>query len=163
MDVDTRGENRRERGFTVSEILTVVGIIALIVLVTLPALGERYRGYRVRAAANDLVADLRVARHTAIAKRQEVDVTVRDESDTPPNEYTYTRSDGEVRTVTMPDLVQITSAPTGPFVFKQDGGLDGAAGTVTLQSRVSDQRIDQYSVTVATAGTITVEYDAVAP
>ncbi|MGH2651483.1 MAG: pilus assembly FimT family protein, partial [Actinomycetota bacterium] len=117
----------------------------------------------VRAATNDLVADLRVARHTAITKRQEVDVTVRDESDTPANEYTYTRANGEVRTVTMPDIVQIISAPAGAFVFKQDGGLDGSAGTVVLQSQVSDQRIDQYSVTVATAGTITVDYDAVAP
>lgn len=152
-----------ERGFTLSEALVVVAIIAVIVLVSLPALGERYRGYKVRAATNDLVADLRVARHTAITERTTVGFTVNDEGDTPPNRYSYTRANGEVRLVEMEDPVAITTAPTTPLEFKQDGGLDGAAGTIILETQVSGTRIDRYTVTVSTVGTVTVDFDAVTP
>jgi Tfp pilus assembly protein FimT len=152
-----------EKGFTVSEALVVVAIIGVIVLVTLPALGERYRGYQVRSATNDLVADLRVARHTAITQRTTVDFTVNDESDSPPNRYSYIRANGETRTVEMEDNVAITAAPATALEFEQDGGLDGAAGTIILQTQVSDTRIDRYTVVVSTVGTVAVDFDAVAP
>jgi Tfp pilus assembly protein FimT len=137
--------------------------MAVILLVTLPALGERYRGYQVRSATNDLVADLRVARHTAITQRTTVDFTVNDESDSPPNRYSYTRANGEVRTVEMEINIDITSAPATPLEFEQNGGLDGGASTIILQTQVSDVRIDRYTVNVSTVGTVTVDYDAVAP
>jgi Tfp pilus assembly protein FimT len=137
--------------------------MAVIVLVTLPALGERYRGYKVRTATNDMVADLRVARHTAITERTTVDFTVNDQGDTPPNRYSYVRANGDLRTVEMKETVNITAAPASPLEFKEDGGLDGAAGTIVLQCQVNDSRIDQYTVTVSTVGTVTVDYDAVSP
>ena len=134
---------------TVSEILVVVGVIGLIVLITLPALGERHRGYMVRAAANDLVADLRVARHVAITERTQNDFTVNDSGDSPANQYTYTRANGDTRTVEMPDIVSISSAPALAVTFIQDGGLDGSAASIVLETQVNEERTDQFTISVS--------------
>ncbi len=157
------GLKSKKNGFTISEILVVVAIIGVILLVTLPSLGERYRGYKVRTAANELIADLRVARHTAITQRTTVDFTVNDQGDSPPNQYSYVRANGDLRTVAVIAPVAITSAPASALEFEQNGGLDGAAGSIILETQVSGTRIDRYTVTVSPAGTVTVEYDAVAP
>ncbi|MCZ6670068.1 MAG: prepilin-type N-terminal cleavage/methylation domain-containing protein, partial [Acidobacteria bacterium] len=97
-ELDT-GLKSKRNGFTISEILVVVPIIALMLLFTLPSLGERYRGYKVRTATNELIADLRVARHTAITERTTVVFTVNDQGDSPPNQYSYVRANGDLRTV----------------------------------------------------------------
>ena len=161
-ELDT-GLKRKKNGFTISEILVVVAIIAVILLFTLPSLGERYRGYKVRTATNELIADLRVARHTAITQRTTVDFTVNDQGDTPPNQYSYVRANGDLRTVAVIPPVAITSAPASALEFEQNGGLDGAAGIIILETQVSGTRIDRYTVTVSPAGSVTVAFDAIAP
>ena len=157
------GLKRKKNGFTLTEILVVVGIIAILLLVTLPAIGERLRGMKARTAANELVADLRAARHTAITKRQTVDFTVLDEGDTPPNQYTYTNAKNVVRTIDMPNQVRITAAPVTAIVFKQNGALDGGAETIVIKTQVNESRADQYTLSVSVVGSVTVDYASVAP
>ena len=163
MQSSRRIRNHSQSGFTLTEILVVVGIIGVMLLFSLPAIAERYKGYQVRTAANELVSDLRAARHTGITRRMDVDFTVRDEGDSPPNQYTYTNAKGIVRLVTMPERIAITSAPASAMVFNRSGSLDGSAGTVVLEAQVSSDRIDQYTVNISIVGMVTVDYTAVAP
>ncbi len=155
--------NHSQSGFTLTEILVVVGIIGVMLLFSLPAIAERYKGYQVRTAANELVSDLRAARHTGITRRMDVDFTVRDEGDSPPNQYTYTNAKGIVRLVTMQEGIAITSAPASAFTFERNGALDGSPETIVLESQVSSDRIDQYTVNIRIVGMVTVDYSAVAP
>ena len=146
-----------QSGFSISEILVVLAIIAVILLFSLPALGERYRGYRIRTQVNEMTAHLKAARHTAITKRMDVSFTVNDEGDSPPNQYNYTNSKAMVRTGSMPEGIAITSAPATALVFKTNGGLDGSAAAIVLEYLVSDARVDQYTVNVSTIGMVDVD------
>ena len=163
MQSSRRIRNHSQSGFTLTEILVVVGIIGVMLLFSLPAIAERYKGYRVRTMANELSSDLRAARHTAITRRADVDFTVRDEGDSPANQYNYTNSKGIVRLVDMPEGIVITSAPASAITFERNGSLDGSAATIVLESQVSSDRIDQYTVNISIVGMVTVDYTAVAP
>jgi len=157
------GNKTRSNGYSLSEMLAVLGIIGVILLFSLPALGERYRGYRIRTQVNEMTADLKAARHTAITKRMDVPFTVNDEGDSPPNQYSYTNAKAQVRTVSMAEGIGITSAPATAVVFTRDGGLDGSASSIVLEYQVSNDRVDQYTVNVSKIGRIEVDYSAVAP
>ncbi len=160
----SRGIRKQSQsGFSLAEILVVVAIIGIMLLFSLPAIAERYKGYKIRTMVNELSSDLKAARHTAITRRMDVDFTVRDQGDSPPNQYTYTNSKGIVRLVTMPENMAITSAPASAFTFERNGALDGSAETIVLESQVSGDRIDQYTVNISIVGMITIDYSAVAP
>jgi prepilin-type N-terminal cleavage/methylation domain-containing protein len=56
----------RKRGFSVIELLLVMGIILILVSVSVPSLGTMMRTYRQGAAMQQIVGDLRKARSEAI-------------------------------------------------------------------------------------------------
>lgn len=56
----------RMRGFSVIELLLVVGIVLILVSVSVPSLGTMMRTYRQGAAMQQIVGDLRKARSEAI-------------------------------------------------------------------------------------------------
>jgi prepilin-type N-terminal cleavage/methylation domain-containing protein len=58
-----------ERGFSLTELLTVVAIIGVITLVTVPAMIQLMPQYRIRSAASDAGASLRMIRQKAITTR----------------------------------------------------------------------------------------------
>lgn len=66
----------RARGFTLLELLVVLGLAAIILALVLPRLGGGLEGLRVRTAARQVAALLRSARVHAIAGGQTVAVTV---------------------------------------------------------------------------------------
>lgn len=67
---------RRERGFTLIEILAVVALIALAITVVSVSVGSGLSGARVKAASRDLVAALRYTRGQAIVKREQQTLAV---------------------------------------------------------------------------------------
>jgi len=62
-------QRRTERGVSLTELLTIVAIIGVIALITVPALVQLMPQYRIRSAASDASASLRMLRQKAISTR----------------------------------------------------------------------------------------------
>jgi type II secretion system protein H len=63
-----RRHRSREQGFSLIELLIVVGIIAVMAAVSLPAIGRYFRNYQIRDAAREVAAEIQTARTKAIMK-----------------------------------------------------------------------------------------------
>lgn len=61
--------SRRQRGFSLTETLTVVAILGLVALVTVPAMVQLMPQYRIRSASSEAAAALRMIRQKAITTR----------------------------------------------------------------------------------------------
>lgn len=59
-------QERRDRGFSLVEMLIVVAIVAVMAAVALPNIGQYIRNYRIRGAAQDVAGALQTARSRAI-------------------------------------------------------------------------------------------------
>nr|WP_229445407.1 GspH/FimT family pseudopilin [Massilia sp. Leaf139] len=69
---------KRNGGFSLSELLTVTAVAALLLGVALPELGAALRAQQLRTASNDLFGAISLARAQAIARNERVILTPRD-------------------------------------------------------------------------------------
>ena len=147
---DERGRRtggRREAGFSLPEMLAVVALIGISIAIAIPLINEQVRIAEIRGCADQAGLDMRAARMIAVSKHKTIVVTVNAE---PVNSYSYERTDGSTRTITMPSRVKITTGSSATVTFKSDGST-AAAGTVIFQSQVST-KTEQWSMTVNTLG-----------
>jgi Tfp pilus assembly protein FimT len=70
------GGRARSGGFSIIELIVVVGIIVVIVAVMAPNISQYIRNYKIRGAANDLSTNIQKARNKAIMKNAQLGVTV---------------------------------------------------------------------------------------
>jgi Tfp pilus assembly protein FimT len=157
------GGDRAERGFSVSELLTVVALMSLMVLFAGPAIADAYKGYQARAAANTLVTNLRALRYNAVAQRTVQTITLHDESDsTLPNHYVFTNLKGQIVTIDV-NPATIDAASPDSITF----GINGSAGTtsqaIVVERVVNSSRGDRYTITVTPSGTIQTAFTRYTP
>lgn len=76
------GRPARQRGFTLVELIVVLGIVAMIMLLALPRLGDLAPGQQLRATAEELSADIRRVRNAALAESRETVLVIDVESGT---------------------------------------------------------------------------------
>lgn len=66
---------KHERGYSLPELLTVVAIVGLITLVTIPAIFQLTPQYRMRTTTSEVAAVVRMARQNALSTRRAWRVT----------------------------------------------------------------------------------------
>lgn len=76
MTLKRSAPHRRTAGFTLVELLVVVGLIAIMTAVSLPAIGRFIRNYRIRGAVAQVASELQRARATAIKKNVNLGVVL---------------------------------------------------------------------------------------
>src|SRR5215468_448089 len=65
----------RERGYSLPEMLTVIAIVGMIAIIGIPAFMVLMPQYRVRSAASELAATVRMARQNSMTTRRPWRVT----------------------------------------------------------------------------------------
>ncbi len=139
---------RRDRGFTIVELLVVVSVMAILLAIIIPNMTRFLPAHRLASGINQMVGELRLSRQKAIAEGNDFVVhcpvigdTSRykvhnnDNNDRPPVED----SGEEVLVLTLPSQVYFASEKT--FTFKSDGtvietdGTPASAFAVVLRER----------------------------
>jgi prepilin-type N-terminal cleavage/methylation domain-containing protein len=69
-------QRRAEAGFSLIELLTVVGIIGIMVAVAIPAIGSYIKNYRIRGAAAQVAGEFQIARARAIKRNATLGVVL---------------------------------------------------------------------------------------
>jgi prepilin-type N-terminal cleavage/methylation domain-containing protein len=99
------------KGFSLLELMVVVGVFGLLVAVTIPGVSSYLRATRIKGAANTLAADLRYARSLSSAQRKTYAVMFNSST------YSLVRMSplGVVRTRTLPRGIACTAPDTANF------------------------------------------------
>jgi len=157
--VSSEQRNRLERGYSFSELLVVMALIGLFVLFGGPSMADAFRAYKVRSAANDLTTNLRAMRYNAVSTRTPRVMTINDQANASPNQYSFTNYKGDPVTVRIEPGVNIETTSPASITFNINGST-GATGsqTIAFSMFISGSRSDRYTITVTPTGTISSAY-----
>lgn len=134
-------------GFSLAEMLAVLGIVAIVLAMGIPLVNQQLRIAEVRGAADEMGVHLRAARMIAISHHKDITVTINAD---PANTYSYEGTNGATRTIAMPGRVRIASGSAASIVFHSDGSV-GASRTVIVESDVSSAT-ERWTLTINTIG-----------
>jgi prepilin-type N-terminal cleavage/methylation domain-containing protein len=156
---------RADGGYSIVELLTVVAIIGIIVLVTVPNFAQYMRMAKLKGAMRQLTYDIRSARQRAVSRNEYTRVRFTFSAKT--SAYVIEESsDSGVTWSTKPVVTKSVVAPlslakgnTDAIVFRQDGSTviaDPLVSTQTVLIKSSDKiPVQQYTVTVERYGRLT--------
>jgi prepilin-type N-terminal cleavage/methylation domain-containing protein len=152
-----------QAGYSLSELLVVVALMALVILFGGPALGSAFKSYKVRTAADGLTSSLRALRYTAGAERTPHTLTINDEDATPANQYSFVNLKGQDVVVTL-DGVAIENSSPASISF----GINGTTGStsnidVLVSMVVSSDRGERYTITVTPTGSVSADMSTFTP
>jgi len=153
----------KQSGYSLSELLVVIALMALVILFGGPAMASAFKSYKVRTAADGLTSSLRAMRYTAVAERAPRALTVNDEDATPANQYSYVNKMGKNIVVTFDGvIIENTSDASIPF------GINGGTGStsdlsVLVSMAVSSDRGERYTITITPSGTVSADFSTFTP
>ncbi|MFO7709226.1 MAG: GspH/FimT family pseudopilin [Desulfobacterales bacterium] len=127
------GHLRAEKGFSLIEVMVVIGILAITAMVAVPNMIDWRYGMRLRAAVNEVRGDLEAARARAIKENAQVSV----EFYPADGRYRLTYPDSEGNTV----LIKAHSLPQGVrfAVENTDYTFDSSSNKANFSSRGTAQ------------------------
>lgn len=162
---------KSSHGFSLTELMVVIAIIAIMALITAPSLVSGLPSYRIKAAVRDCTSQLRNARQLAIKDKRNVTVTFDADSQffevdgrrfpgkgSLDNQYGSGVGFGSgsatagVNGGSMPDDgIELND---GSFTFTPRGLADFGAGTAAGAVYFTNNRGDAYAVAVNAAGAV---------
>jgi general secretion pathway protein H len=143
----------RQAGLSLLELLIVLMIMGIVAALTLPVLGGGVSTTRLKSAAREVAAGLRLARSEAVANRRETVLTL----DLAQRTF---RVDRDPRTHALPHDIELklytaqsdlVSESAGSVRFFPDGGSTGGRVTLAAGERKFDIDIDWLTGRVAIA------------
>lgn len=139
---------RRERGFTLNELLVVIGIVAIMASLAVPSYQWATDKYRLKSAADTLRGDLQFARIQAITNNQSVYVSIIATGAS----WCYGMNVGSTCTCTTPGSCTLKQVSSNDFsgitlssnfasnpTFDPVRGVVAPAGNAVLQSNLGKQ------------------------
>lgn len=150
----------RERGFTMIELMMVLGIIGVIIAVAVPNIMEYLRTARIRSAATDVATALQEARQRAISRNVRFGVLLVARSTT---EYQWIVEDDMIPPIvaasrgSLSDLVDIRGQASNVFELPNDVSFD-TSGAATYYIRFDEygRACDPSACTAPNLGGLTV-------
>jgi prepilin-type N-terminal cleavage/methylation domain-containing protein len=153
--------NRRsQQGYSLTELLLVLGILAIILAISIPAMGQYMRSYSARVGADEFISHMRLARHLAIARHKPVSFQVAGTSYSLPDWNSADIATAPARTFELPGAVTVVSG-TGTITFRPDGTVSTGSVTVRLQIALDGEITARYDLAVAPSGKVTTTYTKV--
>ncbi len=145
-------KNQSQSGFTVVELLTVIGIMMIITAIATPSFYYWLPTYRLSAGARQVSADLQLARMKAIS--QNTSYWLNFINDT---QYQFEKVAGTAESgpFTLPDGIEISSATGATSVFQSRGTADGPQ-IITLENDDDKTMV----VCIKTVGRVHIEESA---
>jgi len=151
--------SNRERGFTITELLIVLGIIGISIAASWPSMQGLMQQHRLTGTTNELVTHLRLAREKSVAEGNNYIVTFR----IPLNDYQVWDDEGsdaimgpdDLRRIhEMPDRTNVRNANffgANRIIFRPDGTAN-ASGSVQVTNGEFARQIN----VLASTGKVTV-------
>lgn len=158
-----------QRGYSLPELLTVVAIMGILSLITLPAFNKLMPQYRIRNAASEMAASMRMLRSQAVSTRNEFRMTLdpvneryslaqRNNAGTwiPIGENGRPTPNGDIRWKNL-NRVDLMGSAVSTVIFTRTGApTGGTAVSVVLGVNNSSVAFNRYTINVAAAGNVTV-------
>lgn len=142
---------RNNRGFSLVELLTILGIIGIVTAIAIPNMISWRAGHKLRGVANNFMTDLQMARLRAIRESAQVAVVINANGYTifvddgagggTANDYTLDPGEAQLRNVTLPPGVTISlnNFTAGRTAFNSRG-MPLNLGTLRFQNSAGDTR-----------------------
>ncbi len=137
---------RRAGGFTLIELIVVIGIIGLLVGTSVPAFVSYAQQARMKSTVREVLGLVSMARQQAISTRQNRTIAINTASREMVIEETL--HEAEPKRVRLADAVDVTvesaddpDASTWRFVFQPSGALAGRSVRLIIASRGKRQAI----------------------
>jgi len=151
---------RQQKGYSLVELLLVLGIMGIFLAIAIPALGQYMRSYSARVGADEFVSHMRLARHLAIARHQPVNMTVNATDYSLPDWADENIATADTRDFELPRGCTIVSG-TGTVTFRTDGTISTSATTMRMEIALDGQITARYDIAISTAGKITTTFTRV--
>ena len=105
-------QKRSQAGYSLAEMLTVVAIVGVLALVTVPSFMNYYNSNKVKASMRSFTSDLRTARTLAITRGHAVKFTYK--TGTTERNYNYYEGDRSLGPITEITWTPLTGAGSNP-------------------------------------------------